>query len=324
MTIFANLIVNQATHPMQLHSKCFSTLTSSLNRIALQTRSLLSSAVVLLLFLGLSLSCLFIIPAAPAQAQSATLTPQQVVEYALTLEKLEDDFYRRAAQATQSGGLKNAPQPAKDAIAAYGRDEAQHVVDLSAVLRSIGGNPDAITIPANPNYSAILGRNPFANIRDFLLALQYVEDLGVAAYKGQVQNLLAAGADTILAGALEIHSIEARHAAGIRYLRQVLLNADIRPWIRRGNEVIYAENRTGTPIEFSNQAFDGFATRDEVLALVGPVLNLSTTGTTRSGAGGTGSSSAPSPAALEGSITQDDCPAGTTLELLSGGYICRP
>jgi len=31
---------------------------------------------------------------------------------------------------------------------------------------------------------------PLANLEDFLLALQYVEDLG---YKGQVQNLLAAG-----------------------------------------------------------------------------------------------------------------------------------
>jgi len=77
-------------------------------------------------------------------------------------------------------------------------------------------------------------RDPFANLEDFLLALQYVEGSGVAAYKGQVQNLLAAGeaGKTVLAGALEIHTVEARHAAGIRYLRQTLLNTDIRPWIR--------------------------------------------------------------------------------------------
>jgi hypothetical protein len=36
--------------------------------------------------------------------------------------------------------------------------------------------------------------------------------------------------------------------------------------------VIYNENRTGFPIPFSGEAFDGFATSDEVLALVAPIL----------------------------------------------------
>ncbi len=219
-------------------------------------------------------------PTAPAYAQSAVLSPRQVTEYALTLEKLEADFYRRAVGAAQNGGLASAPQVAKDAIVSYGEDEAKHVTDLSAALRSIGGNPDAITLPANPNYSAILGRDPFANPADFLLAGQYVEDLGVAAYKGQVQNLLAAGpaGKPILAAALEIHSVEARHAAGVRFLRQTLLGADVRPWISNNassTEVIYNENRSGSPIPFSTDAFDGYATREEVLALVGPILNVS-------------------------------------------------
>ena len=223
-------------------------------------------------------------PTAPAYAQSAVLSPRQVTEFALTLEKLEADFYRRAVGAAQNGGLASAPQVAKDAIVSYGEDEAKHVTDLSAALRSIGGNPDAITIPANPNYSAILGRDPFANPADFLLAGQYVEDLGVAAYKGQVQNLLAAGAagKPILAAALEIHSVEARHAAGVRFLRQTLLGADVRPWISTNassNEVIYNENRSGSPIPFSTDAFDGYATREEVLALVGPILNVSQSNT---------------------------------------------
>ncbi len=314
MAIFSNFAVNQATNPMQSHFQFSST--KSLEQVSTRTLSLIASAAFFLLFLVLfSFISLFTTPITPAYAQTATLTPQQVVEYALTLEKLEDDFYRRAVRATQNGGLKNAPKLAKDVIANYGRDEAQHVVDLSAVLTSLGGNPAAITIPANPNYTAIKGRNPFANIKDFLLALQYVEDLGVSAYKGQVQNLQASGNDTILAGALEIHTIEARHAAGIRYLRQELLDADIRPWIRRANEVVYNENKKGFPIDFADAAFDGFSTRDEVLALVGPILNP--TSTQRSG-------ERSSPSALEGSITQEDCPAGTTLELVSGGYICKP
>ena len=239
-------------------------------------------AVVLSLSLGLSL----LAPAAPAAAQSAILTPRQVVEYALTLEKLEADFYRKAIAAATSGPLSSAPQVAKDALVSYGGDEAQHVTDLSAVLTALGGDPSAVVIPANPNYSAILGRDPFANPADLLLAGQYVEDLGVAAYKGQVQNLLAAGeaGKTVLAGALAIHSVEARHAAGIRFLRQTLLGANVRPWISSANSVIYNENRgsasastqtkqnSNSGIPFSSEAFDGYATQEEVLALVQPIL----------------------------------------------------
>ncbi|MGB3766645.1 MAG: ferritin-like domain-containing protein [Phormidesmis sp.] len=227
----------------------------------------------------LSLLLLTLSPTSPAQAQSESdvLTPRQVTEYALTLEKLEADFYRRAVVAAQNGGLSSVPQAAKDVIVSYGQDEAQHVTDLSAVLPSLGGDPNAITIPTNPNYSAILGRDPFANPTDFLMVGQFVEDLGVAAYKGQVQNLLAAGdaGKTVLAAALEIHSVEARHAAGVRFLRQALLGADVNPWISENagsDEVIYNENRTGSPIPFSSDAFDGYATQSEVLALVGPIL----------------------------------------------------
>jgi hypothetical protein len=259
--------------------------TFSLSRTALKT------AYRKALVIPLLLTALLMGPATPALAQdmgqSAVLSPRQVTEYALTLEKLEADFYRRAIAATESGGLANAPQVAKDAIVAYGEDEASHVRDLSAVLPALGGDPDAITIPANPNYSAILGRDPFANPSDFLLAGQYVEDLGVAAYKGQVQNLLAAGeaGKPVLAAALSIHTVEARHAAGIRYLRQALLGADINPWISENassSEVIYNENRGGTPIPFSSDAFDGYATSDEVLALVGPILNVAQQEVTRS------------------------------------------
>lgn len=229
------------------------------------------------MLMPLLLASLLITTAAPAYAQGAVLTPQQVVEYALTLEKLEADFYSRAVDAAANGGLATAPQVAKDAIVSYGQDEAQHVTDLSAVLTSLGGDPDGITIPDNPNYNAILNRDPFANPTDFLLAGQYVEDLGVAAYKGQVQNLLAAGeaAKPVLAAALAIHSVEARHAAGVRFLRETLLDSNVQPWIKNQSEVIYQENRGDSPIEFSSEAFDGYATQDEVLALVGPILTTS-------------------------------------------------
>jgi Ferritin-like domain len=255
----------------------FTLLLSKLNRILERA---LHPAIRMILILPLLLASLILAPAASATAaESATLSPRQVVEYALTLEKLEADFYRRAIAATKGGSLSQVPQTAKAILVSYGKDEAQHVTDLSAVLGSLGGNPAEIVIPVNPNYRAILGRDPFANPADLLMAGQYVEDLGVAAYKGQVQNLLAAGeaGKTVLAAALEIHAVEARHAAGIRFLRQTLLNVSVRPWIRNPQEVIYNENRSSNPIPFSSEAFDGYATREEVLALVGPILTAAIT-----------------------------------------------
>ena len=280
MYTFSNIFIQKVAAKMLSLNLTFRT---NLEIILHRLKSIASNALLPVKFslalLPLMFFVLIVSPTAPAHAQNGTvLNPRQVVEYALTLEKLEADFYRRAVNAAQDGGgLASAPAIAKNAIVSYGEDEANHVTDLSAALRSIGGNPDAVRIPRNPNYSAILGRDPFANPTDFLLAGQYVEDLGAAAYKGQVQNLLAAGpaAKPILAAALEIHSVEARHAAGIRFLRETLLGADVRPWIStnaRASEVIYNENRTGSPIPFSSDAFDGYATSDEVLGLVGPIL----------------------------------------------------
>ncbi len=227
------------------------------------------------LILGvLFLSLLLGISSAPAYAQSAIVTPRQVVESALILEKLEADFYNRAMLAVENGSLKNIPQVAQDAIVSFGEEDIRHVEDLSAILKTLGGDPDTINLPESPNYKAILGRNPFAKLEDLLLAVQYIEDLGVAAYKGQLPSLLAAGvaAKPVLAGALEIHSVEARHAAGIRFLRQTLLGDNVLPWIRNPSEVIYKENREGTAIPFNWQAFDGYATPDEVQALMVPIL----------------------------------------------------
>lgn len=268
-------IIQRAIQSLSVPSRFFAALLDRSSQFANRVRPLAKAMVFVL---PLLLAVCFI-PNSAAYAQGAVLTPRQVTEYALTLEKLEADFYRRAVVAAQSGGLASAPQVAKDAIVSYGQDEASHVAQLSAVLPSLGGDPNAVTIPANPNYTAILGRDPFANPADFLLAGQYVEDLGVAAYKGQVQNLLAAGeaGKTVLAAALAIHSVEARHAAGVRFLRQALLGVDVNPWISSNassTEVIYNENRGGSPIPFSSDAFDGYATADEVLALVGPILTV--------------------------------------------------
>ncbi len=210
----------------------------------------------------------------PAQTDNKILTPLEVVEYTLKLEKLEADFYHRGIEATKNGGLRKLPQEVKDAIASFSKDDDRHVEDLSNILKNYGRDPAKITISKTIDYHTILGRNPFANPQDFLLAMQLIEDLGVAAYKGQMQNLLAAGisAKAILATALQIHSVEARHAAGIRLFREKLMGDKISPWIENPYEVIYPENRNNTSIPFQSPAFDSYATQEEVLNLLNPIL----------------------------------------------------
>jgi hypothetical protein len=68
----------------------------------------------------------------------------------------------------------------------------------------------------------------FTNYDIFLAVAETLEDTGVRAYKGQAGVLL--GSQTYLTAALNIHSVEARHASAIRYLRRTR-GAAIKPWI---------------------------------------------------------------------------------------------
>jgi len=58
---------------------------------------------------------------------------------------------------------------------------------------------------------------------------QTLEDTGVRAYKGQAGNLLGTG--DVLEAALNIHSVEARHASHIRQMRKANNFGDVKPWI---------------------------------------------------------------------------------------------
>ncbi|AFZ12646.1 hypothetical protein Cri9333_1761 [Crinalium epipsammum PCC 9333] len=267
----------------------FPTLFSRISlKIWLNIRKIFSFSKQTLLILPLIAILLFLNPAIPAQNENIPtqnvnkpvetnnkiLTPLEVVEYTLKIEKLESDFYHRGIEATKNGDLRELPEEVKDAIAFFSKDEDNHVEGWSNILKNYKRDPDKINIPKDINYKAILGRNPFANPQDFLLAMQLIEDLGVAAYKGQMQSLLAAGisAKAILAAAIEIHSVEARHAAGIRLLREKLMGDKVRPWIENSYEVIYPENRSNTSIPFQSQAFDSYATKEEVLNLLNSIL----------------------------------------------------
>lgn len=133
----------------------------------------------------------------------------EVLNFALKLEYLERNFY---TQGLAADGLIT-DSAARAAIQKIQSHEAAHVELLKTTIQSLNGTPIA-----EPIFN--FGKN-FPNwntdYATFLTLAQAFEDTGVRAYKGQAGNLMSN--DTILTVALQIHSVEARHAAHVRRMR---------------------------------------------------------------------------------------------------------
>jgi hypothetical protein len=142
-------------------------------------------------------------------------TPADVVavlQFALLLEHLESEFYTNAT-TTYSGLFSNnaAGLAAFQTIAGH---EAAHVKLLQDTITALGSTPNA-----KPTFDYTAGGtlDTFTNYDTLLTVAQAFEDTGVRAYKGQAGNLQEN--KTVLTVALQIHSVEARHAAHIRRMR---------------------------------------------------------------------------------------------------------
>lgn len=144
-----------------------------------------------------------------ATAETAT----SALQLALILEYLEDEFYETALNT--QGLIESADQAI---IAKISQHESAHVAFLKNAL---GDNApakptfDFTGAQGNPNTTPLF--DPFTNYQTFLALSQAFEDTGVRAYKGQAGNLMGNG--DLLTAALQIHSVEARHASRIRRLR---------------------------------------------------------------------------------------------------------
>jgi hypothetical protein len=144
-----------------------------------------------------------------ADIQPTPASPTGALQLALTLEYLESAFY---TQAVASPSL-NIPASDLAAITLIRDHEADHVAFLTAAM-----NANGVAIPAMPefDFSGGLGLEPFNDYQTFLAVAQAFEDTGVRAYKGQAGNLKGTA---FLTPALQIHSVEARHASMIRRIR---------------------------------------------------------------------------------------------------------
>jgi len=131
-------------------------------------------------------------------AEAATNQDVDVLNFALVLEYLQSSFY---TEAERSKALKGK---AEDAATRVGAVERAHVTAFKDLL-----GRKAIKRPAF-NF-----RGTTEAQRAFLKTAVAFEDLAVAAYKGQAPRLRS---KQVLAAAIAIHSVEARHAAWMRYL----------------------------------------------------------------------------------------------------------
>ncbi len=123
----------------------------------------------------------------------------EVLNFALTLEYLEADFYN--VKGRQVGLAGQAAAYART----FGEEEAEHVTALAAAVKALGGTP-----VAKPRFAF-----PVSDERSFLALASVLENTGVGAYNGAAPSLQS---KQVLASAGGIVQIEARHAAAIDLL----------------------------------------------------------------------------------------------------------
>jgi rubrerythrin len=139
--------------------------------------------------------------AMPAAGEAAATSDVAILNYALTLEYLQSSFYTEAEQlGAIRGELKRVPRQ-------LGAVERAHVTALKQALGKA-----AVKRPTF-DFRGVTEDNT-----NFLKTAVAFEDLGTAAYKAQAARIKS---PALLAAAISIHSVEARHAAWMRFLAGV-------------------------------------------------------------------------------------------------------
>jgi rubrerythrin len=130
-----------------------------------------------------------------------------ILNYALTLEYLETAFYEKVVASGFFSGKVGA------LIKTFGSQEKTHVEALKGAVEKLGGTP-----AANPN-----GKFPITSATQVAELAYTVENLGASAYLGQAPHIQS---PELLATALAIHSVEARHAATLGTLVKKSITPD--------------------------------------------------------------------------------------------------
>ncbi|MBZ6495356.1 ferritin-like domain-containing protein [Natrinema longum] len=138
----------------------------------------------------------------------------EILNYALTLEYLEAEFYTRGIRNIDEAALERQFEewgPIQDRVLNRLRvvrdHEITHVEVLGRTVEAVGGEP--VQSPEFDFGTAV--QDP----AEFIATAATLEDIGVSAYAGAAPYI-----DTfeLVAPALSIHSVEARHASFLREL----------------------------------------------------------------------------------------------------------
>lgn len=224
--------------------------------------------------------------------KSTNDTVVEILNYALTLEYLEAEFYAMAVAKGTALVPAGAPAGAIKTIADH---ETAHVNFLKTAITAAQGTPVA---KPTFDFSAGNGSNNgpfkevFNNYQLFLAVAQVFEDTGVRAYKGRAAEIVKGG--DYLTAALNIHSVEARHAAHIRQMRKANGFGDVKPWItgkdtggigaavqasydgedntmQAGVQIVNINGKS-ISANAASEAFDEPLTKAQVLAIVDPFI----------------------------------------------------
>jgi rubrerythrin len=123
-----------------------------------------------------------------------------IVNFALTLEKVEAELYKRALAANV------LEERVKKVVELVAKEENEHVQALTRTLQGLGGKADPapqVRLPA------------FGNQDDVLRTATEIEDMAVYAYNGAATQIDSAD---VLQAMASIAQVEARHAGALREL----------------------------------------------------------------------------------------------------------
>jgi hypothetical protein len=136
-----------------------------------------------------------------------TTADLKILNYALSLEHLEAEFFKQGLAKFNSSAFSDAGYggSVRDRLVHIGDHENSHVSILNSTITKLKGQPVA---PCNYTF-------PLDNVTTFMAVAQALENTGVSAYLGATAGLRGG----LVTAAASIAAVEARHASYLNELR---------------------------------------------------------------------------------------------------------